>query len=75
MLYNPIPGRILTQTNTTLKGIAGELTALGRGSILLKINQTNKEPIILIIDNVIYAPDCPILLISPQKLHHQSKAH
>jgi hypothetical protein len=26
------------------------------------------------IDNVIYAPDCPIRLISPQQLHRQSKA-
>jgi hypothetical protein len=25
-------------------------------------------------DNVIYAPECPIRLISPQKLHRQSKA-
>jgi hypothetical protein len=28
----------------------------------------------MIIDNVIYAPDCPIRLISPQQLHRQSKA-
>jgi hypothetical protein len=28
----------------------------------------------LIIDNVIYAPDYPLRLISPQKLHLQSKA-
>jgi hypothetical protein len=28
----------------------------------------------LVIDNVIYAPDCPIRLISPQQLHRQSKA-
>jgi hypothetical protein len=34
----------------------------------------NQENIILIIDNVIYAPDCPIRLISPQQLHRQSKA-
>jgi hypothetical protein len=27
----------------------------------------------LVIDNVIYAPDCPIRLISPQQLHRQSK--
>jgi hypothetical protein len=60
--------------NTTLKGIAGGLTALGRGTVQLKINQENKENIILIIDNVIYAPYCPIRLISPQKLHSQSKA-
>jgi hypothetical protein len=60
--------------NTTLKGIAGGLTALGRGTIQLKIQQKNQENIILIIDNVIYAPDCPIRLISPQQLHIQSKA-
>jgi hypothetical protein len=60
--------------NTTLKGIAGVLTALGRGTIQLKIQQENHENIILIIDNVIYAPDCPIRLISPQQLHRQSKA-
>jgi hypothetical protein len=28
----------------------------------------------LVIDNAIYAPDCPIRLISPQQLHRQSKA-
>jgi hypothetical protein len=28
----------------------------------------------LVIDNGIYAPDCPIRLISPQQLHRQSKA-
>jgi hypothetical protein len=46
--------------NTTLKGIAGGLTALGRGTIQLKIHQDNKDNIILVINNVIYAPDCPI---------------
>jgi hypothetical protein len=60
--------------NTTLKGIAGGLTALGRGTIQLKIQQKHQEHIILIIDNVIYAPDCPIRIISPQQLHRQSKA-
>jgi hypothetical protein len=60
--------------NTTLKGIAGGLTALGRGTIQLKIHQENKDNIILVIDNVIYAPDFPIWLISPQQLHRQSKA-
>jgi hypothetical protein len=60
--------------NTTLKGIAGGLTALGRGIVQLKIHQENKEHIILIIDNVIYAPECPIRLISPQQLHRHSKA-
>jgi hypothetical protein len=39
--------------NTTLKGIASGLTALGRGTVQLKINQENKENIILVIDNVI----------------------
>jgi hypothetical protein len=28
----------------------------------------------LVIDNIIYAPDCPIRLISPQQFHRQSKA-
>jgi hypothetical protein len=58
--------------NTTLKGIAGGLTTLDRGTIQLKIHQENKENIILIIDNVIYAPDFPIRLISPQQLQRQS---
>jgi hypothetical protein len=60
--------------NTTLKGISGGLPALGRGTVQLKINQENKENTILIIDNVIYAPICPIRLISLQQLHRQSKA-
>jgi hypothetical protein len=60
--------------HTTLKGIAGGLTALGRGTVQLKIHQKNKDNIILVIDNLIYAPDCPIQLISPQQLHRQSKA-
>jgi hypothetical protein len=42
--------------NTTLKGIAGGLTALGKGTVQLRINQENKENIISVIDNVIYAP-------------------
>jgi hypothetical protein len=42
--------------------------------VQLKIHQENKDNIILVIDNVIYAPDCPIRLISPQQLHRQSKA-
>jgi hypothetical protein len=42
--------------NTTLKGIAGGLTALCREFLQLKVHQENKENIILIIDNVIYAP-------------------
>jgi hypothetical protein len=46
--------------NTTLKGIAGGLTALGRGTVQLKINQENKENTILIIYNVIYTSYCPI---------------
>jgi hypothetical protein len=62
--------------NITLKVIAGGLTALGRGTIQLKINQTNKEPITLIIDNVVlYAPYCPIRLVNQQQLYRQSKAH
>jgi hypothetical protein len=60
--------------NTTLKGISGGITALGIGTVQLKIHQENKENIILVIDNVIYAPDCPIQLIPPQKLHRHSKA-
>jgi hypothetical protein len=60
--------------NTTLKGISGGLTALGRGTVQLKIHKKNKEHIILFIDNVIYAPYCPIRLISPQQLYRQSKA-
>jgi hypothetical protein len=60
--------------NITLKGIVGGLTALGRGTVQLRINQENKENIILVIDNVIYTPECPIRLISPQQLHRQSKA-
>jgi hypothetical protein len=60
--------------NTTLKGISGGLTALCRGTVQLNIQQENQENIILIIDNVIYAPDYPIRLISPQQLHRQSKA-
>jgi hypothetical protein len=55
--------------NTTLKGIAGGRTALGRGTIQLRIQQEKQEKIILIIDKVIYAPDCHIRLISPQQLH------
>jgi hypothetical protein len=47
--------------NTTLKGIAGGLTE-------------DKENIILMIDNVIYEPECPIRLISSQQLHRQSKS-
>jgi hypothetical protein len=43
--------------NTNLKGIAGGLTALGRGTVQLRISQEN---IILVIDNVIYGPECPI---------------
>jgi hypothetical protein len=57
--------------NTTLKGISGGLTALGRGNVQLKIHQEKKDNIILVIDNVIYAPDCPIRLIIPQQLHRQ----
>jgi hypothetical protein len=60
--------------NTTLKGIAGGLTALGRGTVQLTIHQNNTDNIILVIDNVIYAPDYPIRLISPQQLYRQSKA-
>jgi hypothetical protein len=68
-LHQPTPIQ-----NTTLKGIAGGLPALGRGTVKLKIHQENKENIILIIDNVIYAPECPICLISPHQLHRQSNA-
>jgi hypothetical protein len=60
--------------NTTLKGMAGGLTDPGRGTIQLKVKQKDKDPIILIIDNVIYAPDCPVQLLSPQQLYRQSKA-
>jgi hypothetical protein len=52
--------------NTILKGIAGGLTAPGRGTIQLRIKQENQETTILVIDNLIYAPDCPIRLIIPQ---------
>jgi hypothetical protein len=61
--------------NITLKGIAGGLTALGRGTVQLEIHQKNKENIILVIDNVIYAPDFPIRLISPQHLRKRIIFH
>jgi hypothetical protein len=48
--------------------------ALGRGTAQLKIHKEKKENTILIIDNVIYAPECPIRQISPQQVHRQSKA-
>jgi hypothetical protein len=60
--------------NTTLKCITDGLTALGRGTLQLKIYQNDTDNIILVINNVIYAPDFPIRLISPQQLHRQSKA-
>jgi hypothetical protein len=60
--------------NTTLKGITGGITAIGRGTLQIKIHQENKENIVLVIDNVIYAPYCPIRLIIPQQFHRQSKA-
>jgi hypothetical protein len=41
--------------NTTLQGIAGGLTALCRGTVQLRITQENKENIIIVIYNVIYA--------------------
>jgi hypothetical protein len=60
MLRRPIHEDVIHQPtptqNTTLKGIAGGLTDLGRGTVQLKIHQENKENIIMIIDNVIYAP-------------------
>jgi hypothetical protein len=59
--------------NTTLKGIAGGLTALRRETIQLRIKQQNQETTTPVIDNAIYAPDCPIRLICPQQLHRQSK--
>jgi hypothetical protein len=68
-IHQPTP-----MQNTTVKGISGGLTDLGRGTVQLKIHQESKENIILTIDNVIYAPDCPIRLISPQQLDRQSKA-
>jgi hypothetical protein len=68
-LHQPTPIQ-----NTTLNGISGGLTSLGRGPVQLKTHQENKENIILIIDNAIYAPYFPISLISPQQLHRQSKA-
>jgi hypothetical protein len=68
-IHQPTP-----MQNTTLKGIAGGLTSLDRVTIHFKIRQENKDNIVLVIDNVIYAPDFPIRLISPQQLHRQSKA-
>jgi hypothetical protein len=59
--------------NTKLKGIAGGLTTLDRGNVQLKIQQENQENIIMIIYNAIYAPDCPIRLISPKQLHRQQR--
>jgi hypothetical protein len=41
--------------NTTLKDIAGGITALCRGNIQLRIKQENQGTAILIIDNVMYA--------------------
>jgi hypothetical protein len=59
----PIPCHEEPQGTTSLEG-----------TIQLWINQENKENIILVIDNVIYAPECPIRLISPQQLQRRSNA-
>jgi hypothetical protein len=45
-----------------------------RNHTKLRIKQESQETTIIIINNVIYAPDCPLGLISPQQLHRQSKA-
>jgi hypothetical protein len=54
-IHQPMPIQ-----NTTLKGILGGLTALVRGLGQLKIHQNNTDNIILVIENVIYAPDSSI---------------
>jgi hypothetical protein len=52
-LYHAHPSAHARLCMLFLKGIAGGLAALGRGTIQLKIHQENKDSIILVIDNVI----------------------
>jgi hypothetical protein len=57
-----------------MKGTERCLTALGRGTVQLQIKQDNQEPLIPVTDIIIYAPDFPIRLISPQQIHCQYKS-
>ena len=54
--------------NVQLRGVSGTIQASGIGSIKFRIRDDDGKSHDLIIHDVIYVPECPINLISPQLL-------
>ena len=65
-------GDIAPVRGVTLRGIGGEIHAHGVGTVKLRMTDDNGDLVDLIIHNVLYIPESPMNLISPQKLGTRS---
>lgn len=66
-------GEIKTCKNVYVQGVGGKVKASGYGSVKMRILDDEGKLYDLIIHNVIYLPDSPINLISPQRWSEGSK--
>jgi hypothetical protein len=57
----------------SLQGVGGKVQASGIGSIKLRVRDDEGTPHDLIIPNVLFVPECPINLLSPQQLSSLDK--
>ena len=58
----------------SLRGVGGNIQASGLGSIKFRVHDDDGNKHDLIIHNVLYVPECPINLISPQLLSSSCKS-
>ena len=61
-------GELKPTRGMSLNGIGGSIAVHGVGSISIRVTDDNGEAHSLILHNVLYVPDSPANLISPQKL-------
>lgn len=60
-------GKIKSCNNIFVQGVGGKAKASGYGTVKLRVCDDDERPYDLLIHNVIYLPDSPINLISPQR--------
>lgn len=60
-------GKIKSSNNIFVQGVGGKIKASGYGTVKLRISDDEGKPYDLLIHNVIYLPNSPINLISPQR--------
>ena len=66
-------GQVSKAQHIFIKGVGGRIKVRGYGTIKIGIINDNNDECDLVINNVLYVPDCPTNLISPQLWSQSTK--